>query len=216
MGWILMIGSAGFLASMNWLKSFQDQPVLPLEKLVSLQVEAGTATAPAAVRQDKTLEPPPEIDLDILDRIVSEEGRSPEAAIPILRAVQVEYGYLPDEALKRVCELTEITPAQIAGTSSFYAQFRRSPVGKHIVKVCHGTACHVSGIVQITEELHRHLGIEPGEDTDPSREFTLENVACLGCCSLAPVIMVDEDTVGRLTPASACQALDAVEAAEVT
>jgi NADH:ubiquinone oxidoreductase subunit E len=116
--------------------------------------------------------------------------------------------------LARVCERTEITAAQIAGTSSFYARFRRSPVGRHVVRVCHGTACHVAGAEQITQELRRHLGIEADADTDPSRRFTIDVVACLGCCSLAPVMMVEEDTVGRLTPASARQSLDAVEPPE--
>ena len=106
------------------------------------------------------------------------------------------------------------TPAQIAGTSSFYAQFRRSPVGRHVVRVCHGTACHVAGAEQITQELRRHLDIAPDADTDPRRLFTVDAVACLGCCSLAPVMMIEEDTVGRLTPASARQALDAVEPPE--
>ena len=124
-------------------------------------------------------------------------------------------GYrLPDEALQRVCELTEITPAQIAGTSSFYAQFRRSPVGKHVVRVCHGTACHVSGARQITDELRRHLQIPDGEDTDRDRMFTIDEVACFGCCSLAPVMMVDEHTAGNLTPTTACDALDVVEEKE--
>jgi NADH:ubiquinone oxidoreductase subunit E len=130
-----------------------------------------------------------------------------EAAIPLLQAIQSHYRYLPDEALRRLCEITEITPAQIAGTSSFYGQFRRSPVGEHIVKVCHGTACHVSGARQITDELRRYLDIPEGEDTDPTRQFTVEEVACLGCCSLAPVLMVDEHTAGRLTPTSAPEAL---------
>ena len=117
------------------------------------------------------------------------------------------------EALARVCERTEITPAQIAGTSSFYAQFRRSPVGRYVVRVCHGTACHVAGAEQITSELRRHLEIPPGEDTDPRRRFTLDPVACLGCCSLAPVMMIEDETVGRLSPARARQALDAAERA---
>jgi NADH:ubiquinone oxidoreductase subunit E len=160
--------------------------------------------------------PPAEhaIDLSFVDDAVARLGRTREAAIPLLQAIQNHYRYLPDEALRRVCELTEITPAQIAGTSSFYGQFRRSPVGKHIVKVCHGTACHVSGARQITEELRRTLAIADGTDTDPSRTFTVEEVACLGCCSLAPVLMVDEHTAGKLTPAAAFDALDAVEPRE--
>lgn len=140
------------------------------------------------------------IDLAFVDEAVARIGRGREAAIPLLQAIQTHYRYLPDEALHRVCETTDITPAEIAGTSSFYGQFRRSPVGEHIVKVCHGTACHVAGARQITDELRRYLAIPEGQDTDPSRQFTLEEVACLGCCSLAPVLMVDEHTAGRLTP----------------
>ncbi|HID23593.1 MAG TPA: NAD(P)H-dependent oxidoreductase subunit E [Planctomycetaceae bacterium] len=153
-----------------------------------------------------------QIDLDFVDRIVAEEGRGVEAAIPILQRIQQHYRYLPDEALRRVCELTEISPAQIAGVSSFYAQFRRSPVGRHIIKVCHGTACHVAGAREITEEIRRRLNIPPDADTDPDRFFTVDEVACLGCCSLAPVIMIDETTAGKLTPATACEAIGAFRA----
>ena len=137
-----------------------------------------------------------------------------EAAIPILQAIQAHFRYLPDEALARVCETTEVTPAQIAGTSSFYARFRRSPVGEHIVRVCHGTACHVAGARHITDELRRQLRIPDGADTDPTRTFTIDEVACLGCCSLAPVLMIDERTAGRLTPSTACEALDSVREVE--
>ena len=144
------------------------------------------------------------------DGLVRRFGRDKEAAIPILQAIQTHYRYLPDEALRHVCEQTEITPAQIAGTSSFYSQFRRSPVGRHVVRVCHGTACHVAGAEQITEELRRHLDIPAGEDTDDQRLFTLDKVACVGCCSLAPVMMIEEETAGGSTPATARQALDAV------
>lgn len=161
--------------------------------------------APAAARP--AVDAPP--DLSFVDEAVARFGRAREAAIPLLQAVQSHYRYLPDEALRRLCEITEITPAQIAGTSSFYGQFRRSPVGRHIVKVCHGTACHVAGARQISEELRRSLAIPDGADTDPSRTFTVEEVACLGCCSLAPVLMVDEHTAGKLTPATACEALEA-------
>jgi NADH:ubiquinone oxidoreductase subunit E len=111
-----------------------------------------------------------------------------------------------------VTETTSITPAQIAGTSSFYAGFRRSPVGKYVVKVCHGTACHVAGADVITDELRRHVGMEVGHDTDPERRFTIDKVACVGCCSLAPVLMIGEETAGRLTPSSVGKLLDALEA----
>jgi NADH:ubiquinone oxidoreductase subunit E len=147
------------------------------------------------------------VDLTAVDRLVATHGRTREAAIPILQGIQAHYRYLPDAALRRVCELTEVTPEQIAGTSTFYARFRRSPVGDHVVRVCHGTACHVSGARQITEELRRHLRIPEGSDTDPARRFTLDEVACIGCCSLAPVMMVDDQTAGRLTPNTAVAAL---------
>lgn len=151
-----------------------------------------------------------EIDLAFVDALVERFGPSRENAIPILQAIQEHYRYLPDAALQRVCERTEITPAQIAGTSSFYAQFRRSPVGQYLVKVCHGTACHVAGAEQITQELRRHLRVGPSADTDPEGRFTLDAVACIGCCSLAPVLMVEGETAGRLTPTSAREALDAL------
>ena len=159
---------------------------------------------------------PVELDLSFVDRVVSELGRGRESAIPLLQAIQTHYRYLPDEALRRLCELTDITPAEVAGTSSFYARFRRSPVGEHIVRVCHGTACHVSGARQITEELRRYLAIPDGDDTDAARLFTLGEVACLGCCSLAPVLMVDGHTAGKLTPATACDALTLADRKELT
>jgi NADH:ubiquinone oxidoreductase subunit E len=151
------------------------------------------------------------LDLSFVDEALGRVGRGREMAIPLLQAIQTHYRYLPDEALRRLCELTEITPAQIAGTSSFYGQFRRSPVGEHIVKVCHGTACHVAGARRITDELRRYLEIPEGQDTDAKRQFTVEEVACLGCCSLAPVLMVDEHTAGRLTPNTAPEALKRFE-----
>ncbi len=150
---------------------------------------------------------PPALDLTFVDGLVALHGRNPESAITLLQAIQAHYRYLPDEALRRLCQLTEVTPAQLAGASSFYGQFRSTPVGKHSVRVCHGTACHVAGARQITEELRRVLSISEGEDTDAARMFTVGEVACLGCCSLAPVMTVDGHTVGRLTPAMATAAL---------
>ena len=150
---------------------------------------------------------PEPLDLGFVDEVVARLGRGRESAIPLLQAIQVHYRYLPDDALRRLCEITDITPAQIAGTSSFYGQFRRKPVGRHIVRVCHGTACHVAGARQVSDELRRHLDLPPGADTDAARQFTLEEVACLGCCSLAPVLMVDTHTAGRLKPSTAHEAL---------
>jgi NADH:ubiquinone oxidoreductase subunit E len=193
--WVLIAAAAAFLAFAKGL-------VKP-EKPRAPGGQGRQAKAPGPLRSAAA----PEMDLSFVDQVVAQIGRGKEAAIPLLGAIQKHYRYLPDEALRRVCELTEITPAEIAGTSSFYGQFRRSPLGEHIVRVCHGTACHVSGARQITEELRRYLTIPEGEDTDAARMFTLDEVACLGCCSLAPVLMVDGHTAGKLTPATACDAL---------
>ncbi|MBL9127982.1 MAG: NAD(P)H-dependent oxidoreductase subunit E, partial [Verrucomicrobiales bacterium] len=134
--------------------------------------------------------------LGFVDETVARLGRKKDAVIPILQALQEHYRYLPEPALRRVCELSEITPSQIWGIATFYDQFRHKPVGKHIVHVCHGTACHVTGADRVEESLRRHLGIKPGEDTDPEGKFTIEPVACLGCCTLAPVVKLDQVTKG--------------------
>jgi NADH:ubiquinone oxidoreductase subunit E len=214
-GWIVLISATLFITGMKWRNRLQDEPPPPMDKIVALSAIPSTAVKSKSTVSRKTESTEEDdIDLSVVDEIIAREGRSAEAAIPILRAIQTHFRYLPDEALKRVCESTDITPAQIAGTSSFYSQFRRSPVGEHVVKVCHGTACHVSGIVQINDEMRRYLDIPSDDDTDPKRLFTLDKVACLGCCSLAPVMMIDEHTVGKLTPATACEALHDTEPEE--
>ncbi len=138
-------------------------------------------------------------DLSYVEQTVERLGRAPEAVIPILQALQEHYRYLPPAALERVCQLTRITPASIWGMATFYDQFRLRPVGRHIIHVCHGTACHVTGADRIEEALRRQLGIREGEDTDPQREFTIEQVACLGCCTLAPVVKLDQAVYGHLS-----------------
>ena len=140
-----------------------------------------------------------EIDLYIVDEIVDEIGAERSAAIPILQAIQERFRYLPSQALERVCERTQITPAQIAGISTFYAQFRHLPVGEHLLSVCHGTACHVAGADAISGAVRRHLGIEEDRDTDGEGLFTVQKVGCMGCCSLAPVLRIDHVTYGHLT-----------------
>jgi len=150
----------------------------------------------------------PEIDLSFVDRTVARVGGAPENVIPILQSLQDHYRYLPQEALRRVCELTEITPATITGVSTFYTQFRHRPVGKHRIRVCTGTACHVKGAERIREALVHQLHLAPGEETDSTGRFTLQEVACVGCCTLAPLFQVDESTYGRLTPQTVPQALD--------
>ena len=141
-----------------------------------------------------------ELDLTFVDRTVDEIGTEPENVLKILHAVQGRFGYLPREALERVCKITQIIPASIEGVSSFYDHFRHRPVGRHIIHVCVGTACHVKGADRVYEAFYRHLGITKGEDTDAQKLFTVEKIACLGCCTLAPAVQIDNVTYGHLTP----------------
>ncbi|MDD5351308.1 MAG: NAD(P)H-dependent oxidoreductase subunit E, partial [Chthoniobacteraceae bacterium] len=138
--------------------------------------------------------------LTFTDETVARAGRGPEALLPILQALQDRFGYLPEEALRRVCETTEIRPAAAAGVSTFYDMFRHRPTGETMVRVCTGTACHVSGAERVEEALRRHLQIPDGADTDARGRYTVERVACLGCCTLAPVVKLGETTLGRFTP----------------
>lgn len=140
-----------------------------------------------------------ELDLTFVDQAIDEIGAGAENLLMILQAVQGHYGYLPEEALERICEITQITPASIAGVSTFYDHFRHRPAGRHTIRVCIGTACHVKGGGQIYDAFKRHLAIPEEDDTDQHKLFTVEKVACLGCCMLAPAIQVDDITYGHLT-----------------
>jgi len=135
-----------------------------------------------------------------IDAMVALHGATVDAVIPILQDIQNEFNYLPEPALKLVCETTEITPAQISGIATFYTQFRHKPAGNHRIRVCTGTACHVKGALFVYEAFRRELKLEEDEDTDSSMIFTLEKVACLGCCTLAPVVRIDEVTYGHVVP----------------
>ncbi len=138
--------------------------------------------------------------IGLVDELVALHGVSVDAAIPILQAIQNEFHYLPEDALKRVCEITEITPSQITGISTFYSQFRHSVAGKHTIRVCTGTACHVKGAQFVYDAFRREMKLDEGEDTDANRIFTIEKVACLGCCTIAPVVKIDEQVYGHVTP----------------
>jgi len=133
----------------------------------------------------------PDVDLTPLDAILDRCGTGPSATIAVLQAVQSHYGWLPPEALRYVCDRSDISPAAITGVSTFYGQFRHRPVGENIVRVCVGTACHVKGAGQIQAAFERYLDIPAGDDTSPDARFTIEPVACLGCCTLAPVIQIE-------------------------
>lgn len=135
-----------------------------------------------------------------IDRIIEENGSEKKNLIPLLQAIQNEYNYLPEEALQYLSEKTSITPSEIVSVASFYKQFRMKPAGKHMVKICVGTACHVKGAGLVYDSFRRHFKLPSGTDTDDSGNYTLEKVSCLGCCTLAPVVQVDEVTYGHVAP----------------
>jgi NADH-quinone oxidoreductase subunit F len=142
-------------------------------------------------------------DIAEIDRLVESVGRRQEDLVPILQALHEEFHYLPPDALQRIPEITDITPASVAGVATFYGQFRLQPAGQHTVKVCIGTACHVKGAETVFDAFKRHLNIAEDEDTDVDRLFTVEKVACLGCCMLAPAVQIDDITYGYVEPGKA-------------
>jgi len=121
------------------------------------------------------------------------------ALIPLLQSAQDTYGYIPEKAIHYISEVVGIPAADIYGVITFYSQFRLKPLGKYVIKICEGTACHVNGAKDVVKALQNELGISVEETTDDGL-FSLQSVACLGCCSLAPVIMINDDTHGSLTP----------------
>lgn len=137
-----------------------------------------------------------------LDAILTKFKGRHGALIPLLQEVQLLEGYLKKETLKYVSEQMGISAAEIFGVATFYSMFRLKPQGKYVVRVCKGTACHVSGANGILNAIREHLKLEDGEDTTTDTLFTVMEVACLGCCSLAPVIMIGDQTYGKLTPES--------------
>jgi NADH-quinone oxidoreductase subunit F len=136
----------------------------------------------------------------VVEEVIAYTGPEKERVILILQEVQKRLNYLPSEALKHICRLTEITPGQLSGVSTFYSQFRHLPVGKHTIKICAGTACHVKGSQLISEAFQRELKIDTNSSTSPDNLFSIEEVACLGCCTLAPVVQIDGKTYGHVKP----------------
>lgn len=130
--------------------------------------------------------------------------------IPVLQEVQKEFGYLPEDALMAVSREMKIPPSELYGVATFYAQFHLNPRGRHIIRVCRGTACHVRGSLTILDKIKKVLQVEENGTTEDLR-FTLEPVACIGACGLAPVMMVDEDTHGRLTPDKVMEVVNSYE-----
>lgn len=138
-------------------------------------------------------------DLSLIDGVLDTYAAVPGSLITILQKAQEIYGYLPTDVIYKIAEKTGNTPAKVMGVATFYAQFRLKPIGKYLIMLCQGTACHVNGAKRIEAAVCEYLGIKDGETTADGL-FTLKNVACLGCCSLSPVMMINEETYGSLTP----------------
>lgn len=151
-------------------------------------------------RNELTVNDP--VDLTLMDHLIDKYRGKKGNMIPLLQGAQAIYGYIPKDVFEKISHETGLSLSEMYGVATFYAQFRLKPVGKYIIKVCHGTACHVQNASKISEALEESLKIQDGETTE-DRLFTLESVACLGCCSLAPVMMIQDNTYGKLTGAEA-------------
>jgi len=140
-----------------------------------------------------------ELEEELLREILSFYQGSRGETIPILLEIQGNFGYLPEESIQLVASFLNITEGEIYSVASFYSQFRLIPLGRNRVMVCRGTACHIRGAPDILKEVEKVLGLKEGE-TSPDLEYTLETVACFGCCALAPVIKINNKVHGEMTP----------------
>ena len=139
------------------------------------------------------------LDFDAIDEVVHKHNVEQGAVIPILQEIQDTYGYVPPAAMQRIADDMNVPVSEIYGIVTFYAQFRLEPLGKYLIKVCHGTACHLCGADMVALILAQAIGVKEGETSEDGL-FTVERVACIGCCSLAPVMTVNGEAYGRLTP----------------
>jgi NADH-quinone oxidoreductase subunit E len=169
-------------------------------------------------RLPATVAPPPAVDargealdLEAVAAIVDRVGSSGSNLIPILQRLQNHYGYLPEVAVAEVARLTGVPRSRVYGVITFYAQFSTVPAGRHKVCVCQGTACHVRGGRAVLRAVESELGIKAGETSD-DLAYTLQTVACLGACSLAPVMTVEGQYIGKLTGAKVSAALESLAA----
>jgi NADH-quinone oxidoreductase subunit E len=145
-----------------------------------------------------------------LCNILDQHGRKPSRLVPILQAVQEEYRYLPQEVLTYVATALDVSPARVYGVATFYAHFAIQPKGKHLVRLCDGTACHVKDSLPILGAVRKRLGLDGNRNTTPDMLFTVETVACLGACGLAPVMVIDDGVHGQMTPESAVKLIENV------
>ena len=153
------------------------------------------------------------IDLKQIEGVLDELAKVKGSLITILQKTQDIYGYLPKDAIIYISERTGIAESEIMGVATFYTQFRLTPVGKYLIMLCQGTACHINSSELILQTIKDELGIEDGETTEDGL-FSLKCVACLGCCSLSPVMMINESTYGSLTPEKTKKILKELREAE--
>jgi NADH-quinone oxidoreductase subunit E len=144
-----------------------------------------------------------------VNKISGSFDSKPQYLIPVLQFVQSDCGYLPPEAMQAVAQFLRVPESKVFGVASFYAQFHFAPRGKHILTICRGTACHVRGSARLVEEMEKHLSVDAGGTTD-DLSFTLETVACVGACALAPLVVVNKKAHGRQTPTSLKKVVDEI------
>lgn len=142
--------------------------------------------------------------------IITKYDRNPAKLIPILQEVQEEYRYLPEEIMTFVASSLDISPAKVYGVATFFSHFTLQPKGKYVIKICDGTACHVKKSTALLETLQEKLGLTDKKNTTEDMLFTLETVSCLGACGLAPVVVINEDVHGAMTPEKISQVLDGI------
>ena len=141
-----------------------------------------------------------------LDSIFTQYQGERGDLIPVLQKAQEKFGYLPRDVMEGIARFLRLPASTVFGVSTFYAQFKFTPIGRKVIKVCRGTACHVRGADRILEEFQRDLGIKPGETTE-DLEYSLETIACFGSCALAPVVVMGKTVYGRMTTTKARQLL---------
>lgn len=174
-----------------------------MEQEVRIQQDSDAEPAPMRVRQFAKV-------CEIIDR----HDRNPARLIPILQAVQEEYRYLPQEVLAFVATSLGLPPARVFGVATFYAHFTLKPKGKYTIRLCDGTACHVRGSIAILDALHKRLGLDAANNTTRDMLFTVETVSCLGACGLAPVVVVNDEVHGLMSPEKALVVVDEILAKE--
>lgn len=152
-------------------------------------------------------------DLSLMNDVLDHYKNIPGSLITVLQNAQELYGFLPQDVIRHIAAQMSIPPAKVFGVATFYTQFRFAPIGKYLILLCQGTACHVNSSKRIEQAINEELSIIDGETTNDGL-FTLKNVACLGCCSLSPVMMINDNTYGNLTPDKAKKILKEIREAQ--